>query len=253
MLGLSHEIAYAAIAVSLHEAAHLAAARICGVEVEYVEMTCFGGALKLRDLYTSGRLKLICVALAGPLANLMASLAAAALAWWGIIGFFPASIMVRSNLILMLFNLMPALPLDGGRILYGISTVWLSESISLRICALASAALSLFLVILCIYGWFALGVFNITLVLMAVFVVSSTLRELDDAEEDGLRNTLAALSGVAVSGRVSVAVMPANAPLTAAAAYFDSRKPTVFAMVDNGIVREMITSDEMARRILDLN
>ena len=253
MLGLDREIIFVILAVSVHESAHLAAAKICGMDIEYIEIMCFGGAAKLRNLYSANRLKLVCVALAGPAANLLLSLGAASLAWWGFLRFYTASAIVRTNLILMFFNLMPALPLDGGRILFAVSAIWLPERIALRICAAMSAVLSLFLIILCIHGWLTLGSFNITLVLMAVFVIASALRELDEAGEESLENTLAALSDAKSEGIARVALLPQAAPMTGAAVYFDRKQPTIFAIADNGIVREFITSDEMARRILELN
>lgn len=103
--------------VSLHEGAHALVARGLGLQVMEIELYPFGGVARLEEALELDPQAEKHVALAGPLFNFV--LAGGALALYmnqvwvseGLLFF------VRLNLILGFFNLLPALPLDGGRIL----------------------------------------------------------------------------------------------------------------------------------------
>lgn len=107
-------IAFAIVLV--HEFAHVMVAKRLGVEVTRVELLPFGGVAKMGgelalDPRTEAR-----VAIAGPLCNFLLVLLAIALKnhnlWnneWG-------SFFIQCNLLIACFNLLPALPLDGGRV-----------------------------------------------------------------------------------------------------------------------------------------
>jgi Zn-dependent protease len=116
-----------------HELGHALAARREGIAVEGIDLFLFGGVMKMsRDTDSPGAE--FRVAVAGPLVTLLiillASVAAVLLA--GGDSFWDAarlsaeadaspvevvvSLLVSMNLVLLLFNLVPAFPLDGGRI-----------------------------------------------------------------------------------------------------------------------------------------
>ncbi|MGH2967730.1 MAG: site-2 protease family protein, partial [Solirubrobacteraceae bacterium] len=119
--------------IVLHELGHALAARRAGIEVSGIDLFFFGGVMKMnRDTDTPG--KEFFVAVAGPLVTLgiviVGSLAGIALA--GSEDFLDAarldgaapsdvalllvSFLVTMNAVLLVFNLVPAFPLDGGRI-----------------------------------------------------------------------------------------------------------------------------------------
>src|SRR5918995_2783742 len=116
-----------------HELGHALAARREGIAVEGIDLFLFGGVMKMsRDTDSPGAE--FRVAVAGPLVTLLlvvlASVTAVLLA--GGDSFWEAarlsaeadaspaevvvSLLVSMNMILLLFNLVPAFPLDGGRI-----------------------------------------------------------------------------------------------------------------------------------------
>jgi Zn-dependent protease len=119
--------------IVLHELGHALAARRSGIEVAGIDLFFFGGVMKMsRDTDTPG--KEFFVAVAGPLVTLaiviVGALAGAAIAGWDdfweaarLDGAAPSEIplllvsfLVTMNFVLLVFNLVPAFPLDGGRI-----------------------------------------------------------------------------------------------------------------------------------------
>ncbi len=109
--------------VLLHELGHAVIARRYGVHVSGIELSFFGGAAKMVQMPRSADHE-IAIAAAGPVVSLMLAgaglglgglLHASSLGWLlGTIGWI--------NLVLAGFNLIPALPMDGGRILRAVLT-----------------------------------------------------------------------------------------------------------------------------------
>jgi Zn-dependent protease len=112
------------VSLLLHELGHALQARREGMEIEGITLWLFGGVAKFRGLFPSAGAEFR-IAIAGPLVSLALGVVfvlVAALtgltesvdgvaAWLGYI-----------NLMLLAFNLLPALPLDGGRVLR--SALW---------------------------------------------------------------------------------------------------------------------------------
>jgi Zn-dependent protease/CBS domain-containing protein len=113
--------------IVLHELGHALQARREGIEIDGVTLWLFGGVARFRGLYSSAGAEFR-IAVAGPLVTLaiaailipLAFLAPlpdpvdAVVMWLGVI-----------NAFVLVFNLLPALPLDGGRILR--SALWASR------------------------------------------------------------------------------------------------------------------------------
>jgi Zn-dependent protease/CBS domain-containing protein len=116
-----------------HELGHALAARREGIAVEGIDLFLFGGVMKMsRDTDSPGAE--FRVAVAGPLVTLLlvvlaavaAMLLAGADSFWDAARLSAAadaspaevvvSLLVSMNLVLLVFNLVPAYPLDGGRI-----------------------------------------------------------------------------------------------------------------------------------------
>jgi stage IV sporulation protein FB len=114
--GQGWAVALAAIAVVTHELAHVAVARSLGLDVAEVELWPFGGRADLVGLESQDPAVESMVAVAGPVASLLLASVTRALETTlpgpnPLAGFF-----VSANVALALLNLLPALPLDGGRI-----------------------------------------------------------------------------------------------------------------------------------------
>jgi Zn-dependent protease/predicted transcriptional regulator len=110
--------------ILLHELGHAIQARRDGMEIEGITLWLFGGVAQFRGMFPSAWAEFR-IAVAGPLVSLVLGVFFLAVAiatktteevdgvaaWLGYI-----------NLMLLVFNLLPALPLDGGRVLR--SVLW---------------------------------------------------------------------------------------------------------------------------------
>lgn len=99
-----------------HELAHLLTAKAYGFRVIGLEIFPFGGAAYCEDLFEGRKIEESFMALAGPVFNLVLLFAAQALRWEGFWTGPTSEDFVRFNLWLAAFNLIPVLPLDGGRV-----------------------------------------------------------------------------------------------------------------------------------------
>jgi stage IV sporulation protein FB len=106
-------------AALLHEIAHAVVACSYGLKIEEIELLPFGGVARIKDLDLStwDPKTEVAVALAGPVENLVLAGAAWILAGYGVWNISLAGLFLQANLAVAAFNLLPAWPLDGGRIL----------------------------------------------------------------------------------------------------------------------------------------
>ena len=108
------EILWIILALVLHEAGHVLAACACGLKLLKWAFP-FGGQILTEDLVGVNSRREIIVASAGPAASLFSS--GLTYIMEGNLSLVDFSFFMEFNLLLGLFNLLPALPLDGGRIL----------------------------------------------------------------------------------------------------------------------------------------
>ncbi|MCY0869990.1 MAG: M50 family metallopeptidase [Firmicutes bacterium] len=103
--------------VILHELGHVLAAHKCGYRTESVELLPFGGVARLEcgTLGWHPRQEVV-IAASGPIVNGVLMMLASALHLLGWLPDDATSSFVAINGTVLLFNLLPALPLDGGRI-----------------------------------------------------------------------------------------------------------------------------------------
>lgn len=114
-LGLLEEVLIIMTSVLMHEIAHTVMALVLKVKVAEIELLPFGGQAKIEDFTGLDPEQEIYVALAGP----VLSLSLAAFFYFGglELGNIDTRLFAAFNAVLGCFNLLPALPLDGGRVL----------------------------------------------------------------------------------------------------------------------------------------
>ena len=112
------------LSLLLHEYGHALEARREGMEIDGITLWLFGGVARFRGMFPSAGAEFR-IAIAGPLVSLVLGALFVLIAWKG--GFPDSADGVAAwlgyiNLTLLVFNLLPALPLDGGRVLR--SALW---------------------------------------------------------------------------------------------------------------------------------
>ena len=140
-----------------HELAHTFVGRALGLPINRVTLFMFGGAAELEEEPTSPMVELV-MALAGPVMSLVLATVFSQLALLEAVGGPQAPLaMVLAylgliNLLLALFNMLPAFPLDGGRVLRAI--IWLlggDRRAATRWASLAGEAFAVFFIVAGIY------------------------------------------------------------------------------------------------------
>ncbi|MDD2233857.1 MAG: M50 family metallopeptidase [Desulfitobacteriaceae bacterium] len=120
LFGLLPEAMLAFGLVLGHEIAHLSVAKAYGFRIQSLELFPFGGALTCNDIFEGRKTEETMMALAGPLFNIILLFAGQILRWQGIWTGALSEDFIRFNFLLAVFNLLPILPLDGGRIIRAI-------------------------------------------------------------------------------------------------------------------------------------
>lgn len=149
----------------LHELGHVTAAAALGGWVEKLSLTAVGAELRMGypSPLSYGQDSL--VALAGPAANLLSGATALALGW---------TLAAALDLAVGLFNLLPILPLDGGRVIYGLLALRLDADWAQRLMtALSGCVVGLLVGVGAVA---AVHYANVTLLLTALWLLLGMLR-----------------------------------------------------------------------------
>lgn len=125
------------LSILLHELGHAFAGRLFGVATREIELTGLGGVARFANALPRSVLKRTVIYLAGPAMNL--------LLWLGLgevasnvqapLVSLAAFVLAYANYFLLIFNLLPAYPLDGGHTLDAWLTPLLGPAWSVRIVA----------------------------------------------------------------------------------------------------------------------
>ncbi len=181
--------------VLLHELGHALAARRYGIGTRDIVLLPIGGVARLERMPEDPRQELV-VALAGPAVNVVIAAVlylagAAAGAFSGFGAAFAASTVFERllwvNLMLVGFNLIPAFPMDGGRVLRALLAFPRPHAQATAIAARVGKGFAV------LFGVYGLITGNLFLVLIAVFIYMA------GGAEAAFTRTRSALSGVRAS------------------------------------------------------
>lgn len=243
------------VIVVLHECGHALMARRYGIRTRDITLLPIGGIARLERMPRDARQELL-VALAGPAVNLLlAALFYAALAVAG-----PANVrvaleagaismtltsvlaqLVGINVSLALFNLVPAFPMDGGRVLRALMVMRTHDYVKATVSAARVGRV--FGLIFALMGIFWLE--SPTLALIALFVWIAATSEAVAVQ------TAAALDHVSLSGIMITdfrTLAPNDTLMTAAELTLDGFQHD-FPVVENGTLAGMLTQRGLIRAL----
>jgi len=236
------------LCIVLHELAHSLVAMLYGVRVREIELSPIGGVAKM-DSMPEKPYQELAMALAGPLVNLVI---AVPLGWLILLlirsGFIRsishfAYLMSRpswqsfilnlftSNVLLALFNLLPAFPMDGGRVLRSALAWGIGQRQATRLAAYVGQVAA---VVLALAG---LLTGNLILVLIGIFVFSGA------QQEERLTNFQAVLSDLRV-GQALITPCSTLSPDDTLATTLELAMhghPACFAVVETGRLVGLLT------------
>ncbi len=165
------------LSILLHELGHAFVGRLFKAHVSHIELTGLGGIAHFERSLPSSAFARSMISLAGPAVNLglwqgLDMLADSAVGSGNVMVALPLAVLSSANFFLMIFNLLPAYPLDGGHTL----DAWLGAIFgpvwATRIVA------SLGLVVAVLVALFAVPRMAIFLLLVALFIGMANLEAL---------------------------------------------------------------------------
>ncbi|HEY8890357.1 MAG TPA: M50 family metallopeptidase [Clostridium sp.] len=174
ILGFKGQLIISFAFVIIHELMHYLVARILGFSGFDIEILPIGAVLKVKDLDEASAKEDLIISLAGPLFNLLL----AAIFYFLFIVFKSPylQLMCNSNLAIGIFNLIPAFPLDGGRVLrdiLSIKTIYRkANEISVMI-SMILGSIFMFIYFVSVYAHKS----NFNLGLISIFILISSIKE----------------------------------------------------------------------------
>ena len=174
MMGISGALLLFA-SIVVHELAHSLVARRSGLQMKGITLFIFGGVAEMSEEPPSAKAEFQ-MAIAGPLTSVAVGVAFYVLAS-GMHGVWPVAVtgmfsyLARINWILAAFNMVPAFPLDGGRVLRSIlwhwkGNIWQATRIASSIGSGFGTLMMVYAIVPLLHGdmisavwWFLIGMF----------------------------------------------------------------------------------------------
>ena len=232
--------------VLIHELAHSVVARSKGIKINSITLMIFGGIASMEEGVPDPKAELP-MALVGPVASLVIGLVCVGIAYAvpaviqnppiaGVVIFVFGYLGVL-NIILFAFNLLPAFPMDGGRVL----RAWLAERMPLHRATKIAADIGKSFAI--VFGLIGLFFFSPFLILIALFIYIGASMESAAVKYSYL------LHDVTVGDMMSspVTTVPPNLPVSQVITMMYSSKHLGFPVVERDMLIGMVTLADVNR------
>jgi len=232
--------------VLVHELAHSLVAKAKGIKMQSITLLMFGGVAQMDEGAPEPRTELP-MALAGPIMSLVFGLFCCGLVYvtpemaadaptQGVLIFIFGYLGVL-NIILFAFNLIPAFPMDGGRVLRAVLAIRMPLDRATRIAANVG---KVFAVIFGIIGLFLLSPF---LILIALFIYIGASMESTAVQYNVL------LQDVTVGNMMTapVTTVPENMPLSKVIDMMYASKHLGFPVTERDMLVGMVTLADVNR------
>lgn len=152
------------VALFIHESGHVIAGRILGESYALIEITPLGGMISYKAGHSSFKgIRGVCIAAAGPLCSLSAVYILCNTPMHSLFSQETFRSFLCMNLSMFLFNIMPVLPLDGGRIVFCIGYYLFPIAGLIDVLTALGRIAGALCMILSLYGLLSMGKLNLTL------------------------------------------------------------------------------------------
>lgn len=161
--------------IMIHELSHGFIARLFGIKIKEIQILPIGGIVKLDKSFTFSNREEIAISAAGPISNIILSATVFFLqkyfGWQNHLNFI-----LFSSLIIGIFNLIPVLPLDGGRIFRSCLAYILGYKNATKVIVIFSKIFAFFLIGINILI-LSTGSYNFVLILVGIFIFHESKKE----------------------------------------------------------------------------
>lgn len=252
-VGLLPETLFALWIVILHELAHVVVAGGLGWRVKRLELLPFGGVVEFDKVFCETPGSEIAIALAGPIHNLIFAGLVFALLRREILPPGFGKFVFELNLAMGLFNLLPAIPLDGGRVTRAVLSHSIGAARATAVAANIGRIAGLIMLTLGVYLVFA-GEGNVFLPSLGGFLMFAASRESEKVSYIRIQDSLRKKERLIRDGSMSAEVIASyeQTPLVEVVRKFSPGKVSVVMVLDNslnilGFVTEVAVLEGMGR------
>lgn len=252
IMGYIEEMLILLAIIMIHELSHGLMAMFLGIKIQEIQILPFGGVVKLDNTLSFTIGEEIFISAAGPISNMVLSATVFFLQehfGWESSGFH---FIIFSSLAIGIFNLIPVLPLDGGRIFRSALSYLLGYKKATNVVTIISKLFAILLIALNIY-LFSLGSYNFTFILVGIFIYYQSRRENEIAIYSTMKDIAAKKENLNKSGSMisqHMTVLP-ETTLGEIFKQFTSKKFHIIYVLDEEYaLKGIITEDEILTAIL---
>ncbi len=238
-------------ALSVHELGHIVMSILLKVKISEIELMPFGAAIRLNDLWAVPPGKLMFISLAGPLANFLTCALMTMLLF-----FFPhlapkCTPFLYSGLLIACINLLPALPLDGGRFLSALLSTKTKRTKAIEAGVFLGRVLGIVLIVSSVYVFIKTRIFPLPPFLASIYLFASGEAERRHAQSASMQAILKKSESFPPIRRAGVVMAKKDANILDAVSFARPGEDSLFAITDDE--GEILTLLPLKKLILALH
>jgi len=163
-------------ALAVHESGHILAGYLIGEPMRVFELTPFGGILRCDTGNSACKgMRGVISAVSGPAANYLFLMILGLKPVYRLLGNPMTRKLMAANASMVILNLLPALPLDGGRVLLSIGFYFIDMSVLINILSYLGCLAGIAIFGLALYGLAMHGILNCSLAIIGVYIAVCAL------------------------------------------------------------------------------
>lgn len=245
------QVAAVLSALMIHEAAHCIVSVLIGDRIRCIDLTPFGGVITCRSSKAQMKgIRGFAVAASGPLANCLCLvvLSKISVRGEGIASF--KSMMITAHLAMFIMNMLPVLPLDGGRMVFCVAYYLFSASPLIFWLTTGGICTGSSIVLLAFYVLVQTKRLNLSLLIIGFYIIIAALHTKEVMitenayvilrEEQPKRNRIQ---------RTTLYRVDADTPLLSLLPYIEKSRSSVFA-IDHAECCRCLQDDDIRNLLL---